>query len=154
MAETTAVFPLGSRRPRRCNGTRMPPPNPSLAELASVLGEDNVRTLVRTFLRDFPAALGELDRGERTTRHRIVHNLRTNSRLMGAQRLSQRMAELEERLSDQAGGDVTVTVSVATVRTVAGATVSILWATLAAEEAGVLVVDATVYAWESTGRVY
>lgn len=85
----------------------MPPPNPSLAELASVLGEDNVRTLVRTFLRDFPAALGELDRGERTTRHRIVHNLRTNSRLMGAQLLSQRMAELEERLADQAGGDVT-----------------------------------------------
>ena len=59
-----------------------------------------------------------------------------------------------DRPGSQAGGDVTVTVSVATVRTVAGATVSILRATLAAEEAGVLVVGATVYAWESTGRVY
>ena len=60
-----------------------------------------------------------------------------------------------DRPGSQAGGDVTVTVSVATVRTVAGATVSILRAaTLAAEEAGVLVADATVYASVSTGRVY
>lgn len=59
------------------------------------------------------------------------------------------------RPGSQAGGDVTVTVSVATVRTLAGATVSVLLdATLAAEEAGVLVANATVYASESTGRVY
>ena len=59
------------------------------------------------------------------------------------------------RPGSQAGDDVTVTVSVATVSTVAGATVSgLLAATLAAEEAGVLVADATVYSWVSTGRVY
>ena len=59
------------------------------------------------------------------------------------------------RPGSQAGGDVTVTVSVATVRTLAGATVSgLLDATLAAEEAGVLVANATVYSWVSTGRVY
>ena len=60
-----------------------------------------------------------------------------------------------DRPGSQAGGDVTVTVSIATVQTVVGATVSILrTATLAAEEAGVLEADATVYASVSTGRVY
>ena len=58
------------------------------------------------------------------------------------------------RPGSQAGGDVTVTVSVATVLTVAGATVHVLIATLAAEEAGVLVAGATVCAWESTAQVY
>ena len=32
----------------------LPPPNDALAELAAVLGPDNVRTLVRTFLRELP----------------------------------------------------------------------------------------------------
>ena len=54
----------------------------------------------------------------------------------------------------QAGGDVTVTLPVATVRTMAGAKVNVLAATLAAEEAGVLVAGATVCAWESTAQVY
>ncbi len=84
-----------------------PPPNNELSELAAVLGEDNVRTLVRTFLRDFPVSLAELaGPGERKNRHRIAHSMKSNSRLMGAHALSQRMAALETRLEDPSGPDV------------------------------------------------
>ena len=87
--------------------SNLPPPNESLAELASVLGEDNVRTLVTTFLRDFPQSLKELDGGERKNRHRAAHSMKSNARLMGANALSERMAELEARLEKEAGPDVT-----------------------------------------------
>ena len=84
-----------------------PPPNEALAELAAVLGEDNVRTLVRTFLRDFPASMRMLSDLERKERHRAAHSMKSNSRLMGAMALSQRMAELEARLESTDGADVT-----------------------------------------------
>lgn len=84
----------------------VPPPNEELADLAAVLGEDNVRTLVRTFLQDFPVSLHQLSGGDRKNRHRLAHSLKSNSRLMGAMRLSQQMAALEERLADPAGADV------------------------------------------------
>jgi HPt (histidine-containing phosphotransfer) domain-containing protein len=83
------------------------PPNNALAELAAVLGPENVRTLVRTFLRDFPSSFQQLTGGERHNRHRIAHSMKSNSRLMGAHALSQRMAELEARLSEENGRDVT-----------------------------------------------
>jgi HPt (histidine-containing phosphotransfer) domain-containing protein len=84
-----------------------PPPNEALAELAAVLGDDNVRTLVRTFLRDFPISLRDLGTSpERKNRHRLAHSMKSNSRLMGALQLSQRMAALEERLSRADGEDV------------------------------------------------
>lgn len=83
-----------------------PPPTEALAELASVLGEDNVRTLVRTFLRDFPVSLHDLGRGDRKQRHRLAHSMKSNSRLMGALDLSQRMAEIETRLTAETGPDV------------------------------------------------
>jgi HPt (histidine-containing phosphotransfer) domain-containing protein len=85
----------------------VPPPTQALAELASVLGEDNVRTLVRTFLRDFPVSFKELSGGERKNRHRVAHSMKSNSRLMGAMALSQRMAQLEARLESAEGLDVT-----------------------------------------------
>ncbi len=84
----------------------VPPPNDALLELAAVLGEDNVRTLVRTFLRDFPVSLRDLGGGDRKQRHRIAHSMKSNSRLMGAMDLSQRMAALEQRL-ENGGADVT-----------------------------------------------
>lgn len=85
----------------------VPPPNESLAELAAVLGDDNVRTLVATFLRDFPGSFQELHGGERKNRHRVAHSMKSNSRLMGAFDLSARMAALEARLDHEGGQDVT-----------------------------------------------
>ena len=85
----------------------VPPPNEALADLASVLGDDNVRTLVRTFLRDFPPSFQELNGGDRANRHRIAHSINSNARLMGAISLSDRMAELEKRLEGPAGDDIT-----------------------------------------------
>lgn len=87
--------------------SNVPPPNEALAELASVLGEDNVRTLAATFLRDFPASFQELSDGDRSNRHRVAHSVKSNARLMGAMALSERMAELEKRLEGPAGADVT-----------------------------------------------
>ena len=84
-----------------------PPPNEALAELAAVLGEDNVRTLVRTFLRDFPISFQSLSTATaRKDKHRIAHSMKSNSRLMGAHDLSQRMAALEERLAEENGADL------------------------------------------------
>jgi hypothetical protein len=77
----------------------VPPPTPALAELAAVLGEDNVRTLVRTYLRDFPVSFREFSKGVNPDRHRLAHSMKSNSRLMGALQLSQRMAGWENRLS-------------------------------------------------------
>jgi HPt (histidine-containing phosphotransfer) domain-containing protein len=84
-----------------------PPPTPALAELAAVLGEDNVRTLVRTYLRDFPIAFRDFARGVHSDRHRLAHSMKSNSRLMGAMQLSQRMAALELRLSANPNENVT-----------------------------------------------
>jgi HPt (histidine-containing phosphotransfer) domain-containing protein len=86
--------------------SKSPPPTEALVDLAAVLGEDNVRTLVRTFLRDFPVSMRDLGGGDRKQRHRIAHSMKSNSRLMGAMDLSQRMAELEARL-ENGGADVT-----------------------------------------------
>ena len=83
-----------------------PPPTGALVDLAAVIGEDNVRTLVRTFLREFPVAMKNLERGERKDRHRAAHGMKSNSRLMGALDLSQRMAAIEARLSTPDGDDV------------------------------------------------
>ena len=75
-----------------------PMPNPDLADLAAVLGADNVRLLVRTFLTEYPALLRQLADGDRKTRQRIAHSLKSNARVIGARSLSARMAEFERRL--------------------------------------------------------
>lgn len=90
-----------------CHMPPSSPPNDALAELAVALGADNVRTLVRTFLREFPISYGQLSGGERQNRHRVAHSMKSNSRLMGAHTLSKHMAELEARLSEPDTGDVT-----------------------------------------------
>lgn len=82
------------------------PPNDELAELAAVLGDDNVRTLVRTFLREFPTSMEGLSGGDRRNRHRLAHSMKSNARLVGAHQLSQRMAALEARLGSADGPDV------------------------------------------------
>ena len=82
------------------------PPNEALAELAAVLGVENVRTLVRTYLHDFPMLFQQLSGGERKNRHRVAHSMKSNSKLVGAMNLSRRMAEFEARLAAENGQDV------------------------------------------------
>lgn len=83
------------------------PPNPSLIDLANVLGEDNVRNLVRTFLSEFPASFQTLRTGDPKNRHRVAHSLKGNTRLIGALELSQRFADLEARLEESPGSEIT-----------------------------------------------
>lgn len=83
------------------------PPTAELADLAEGLGHENVRTLVRTFLRDFPQSLLELGNGDRRTQHRQAHSLKSNTRLIGMHELSARLALLEDRLSEETGAGLT-----------------------------------------------
>lgn len=80
--------------------TGVPPPNQALADLAALLGEDNVRSLVRTFLREYPSLLRQFVEGDAVTRRRIAHSLKSNTRVIGLASLSGRMAELEARLAN------------------------------------------------------
>jgi hypothetical protein len=90
-----------------CTMSTSPPPNDALADLAAVLGPENVRTLVRTFLRDFPVSFAAFAKADRPNRHRLAHSMKSNSRLMGAHGLSKRMAELEARFAEESGPDIT-----------------------------------------------
>lgn len=94
----------------------VPPPNRDLAELAALLGSDNVRQLVRTFLREYPTLIAQLAGGDRKTQHRITHSLKSNARVIGAHSLSAHMAQLEERLSRADGVDL-APAEVAVIRT-------------------------------------
>jgi HPt (histidine-containing phosphotransfer) domain-containing protein len=87
----------------------VPPPNADLADLARVIGEENVRTLIRTFLREYPTLLRSLREGDRKTRHRMAHSLKSNARIIGARELSAEMAAYELRLSEADAPDLTPT---------------------------------------------
>lgn len=79
------------------------PPNADLAELLSLLGPDNVRLLIQTFLREYPNLIGQLRTGDRKTQHRVAHSLKSNARVVGARTLSAHMAAIEARLSSETG---------------------------------------------------
>ena len=83
-----------------------PPPNSSLRELAAVIGEENTRNLVRTFLREFPASLKELSLVERRQQHRLIHSMKSSTNVIGAHDFSARLAQLEEKLADPALPDL------------------------------------------------
>lgn len=82
------------------------PPNPAVAELISAMGEDNVRTLVRSFLREFPISMQQLAAGDRKTARRVAHRMKSEFRMMGALDLSRRMLELQERLTPETGEEL------------------------------------------------
>jgi HPt (histidine-containing phosphotransfer) domain-containing protein len=82
------------------------PPNNDIADLVTLLGEDSVRQLIRTFLREYPRLLEQLANGDRKTRHRIAHSLKSNARVIGARDLAARMADVEQRLGDANAADV------------------------------------------------
>jgi HPt (histidine-containing phosphotransfer) domain-containing protein len=92
----------------------VPPPNSAIAELAEALGEESARELVEMFLNSFDAVLRDLNAGDREQRNRAAHSLKSSSRIVGAGVLSNRMAELEARLTNTTGDvthdDITATI--------------------------------------------
>ncbi len=83
----------------------LPPPNESIAELVDVLGEADTKEIVRSFLREFPVTLRQINSIERTEAHRLAHGLKSSARHVGAQSLSRRMGALEAQLG-QPGGEI------------------------------------------------
>lgn len=85
-----------------------PPPNEAIEALASVLGEDSTREIVRLFLEDFPHSVRRLGEGRREEQVMVAHGLKSSALHMGASALSQRMAAIERKLtatSDALGPD-------------------------------------------------
>lgn len=83
------------------------PPNEAIAELVSAMGDEHVRTLVRTFLRDFPNSMQALATADRKNGRRIAHRMKSESRMMGALDLSRRLLEIQERLTPETGAELT-----------------------------------------------
>lgn len=83
------------------------PPNATVAELVQAMGHEGVLTLVRTFLREFPKSMRELSTADRKNGRRIAHRMKSESRMMGARNLSQRMFEIQERLTPETGAELT-----------------------------------------------
>ncbi|HVU34420.1 MAG TPA: Hpt domain-containing protein [Opitutaceae bacterium] len=81
-------------------------PNDDLANLIALLGEENVRSLIRTFLHEYPGMLKQLADGDRATRHRLVHSLKSNARVIGERELSAHLAALEERIGTPGARDL------------------------------------------------
>jgi HPt (histidine-containing phosphotransfer) domain-containing protein len=78
----------------------VPPPNSTLVELSTALGDDSARELVDMYLSNFANVLGDLKSKDREQRRRAAHSLKSSSTIVGADALSARMAELEMRLTE------------------------------------------------------
>ncbi len=79
--------------------SRVTAPNAAIAELATCLGEEDARELVRMFLRSFEPSLASLDAANQEERRRIVHGVKSSARIVGVLPLSRWMRDLEERLA-------------------------------------------------------
>ena len=77
-----------------------PPPNEALVELVEILGEDDTKDLVRSFLQDFSPSIRRITMGDRENQKRTVHSLKSTARHMGCLALSRKMAMYETRLID------------------------------------------------------
>lgn len=80
-----------------------PPPNPALAELLEVIGEENTQEIVRIFLQEAPQLLESLSASDRPVRHRAAHSLKSSARLVGAETVANHAARLELLLSKPEG---------------------------------------------------
>jgi HPt (histidine-containing phosphotransfer) domain-containing protein len=79
------------------------PPNPALAELIELLGQDDVRELVGLYLTEFDILIRRLAGGSREIQHRTAHSLKSSARQLGLLELSRMMAALESRLNEPTG---------------------------------------------------
>jgi HPt (histidine-containing phosphotransfer) domain-containing protein len=74
------------------------PPNDTVDALSAVLGEDATREIVRLYLSTFPETLRSLVDGSREDHLRLIHGIKSSSLHMGATELSERLAEIEDKL--------------------------------------------------------
>jgi len=80
-------------------GLNPPPPNLALQDLATLVGDDAAREIVRLFLSSFPESVRALGQGTRQERMRIAHGLRSSALHMGADRLSALVMQIEDKLA-------------------------------------------------------
>jgi HPt (histidine-containing phosphotransfer) domain-containing protein len=106
--------PAGDSTP----GARPPVVDPTV--LTALLGSLGLRAaaaegrLIDTFLRELPGLVSQLRDGidgDRELVHRAAHTLKSSSANMGARRLSELCAELEDRTRDGIPGDAARSVS-------------------------------------------
>ena len=79
------------------------PPNDSIAQLIDILGLEDTRDLVRTYLQEYDGIIRVLTEGNREVQHRAAHSLKSSSFLMGLESLASYLAELELRLTQSSG---------------------------------------------------
>lgn len=76
------------------------PPNEALVELVDILGEDDTKDLVRSFLQDFSPSIRRITMGDHESQKRTIHSLKSTARHMGCLALSRKMAMYETRMTD------------------------------------------------------
>jgi chemotaxis protein histidine kinase CheA len=81
----------------------MSAPNERLEALASVLGEEETRELVRIFLRTAPRLVADIAQENHAEARRAAHSLKSSSLQMGLMDLSRQALEIEKRF-DTGGG--------------------------------------------------
>lgn len=74
------------------------PPNEALTQLSEILGMEDTRDLVRTYLREYAGLVCAMAEGDRATQHRAAHSLKSSSRYMGLSSLVPLLLALETRL--------------------------------------------------------
>jgi len=74
------------------------PPNEALVQLSEILGLEDTRDLVRTYLKEYAALVRTMAVGDRVTQHRAAHSLKSSSRYMGLSSLVPLLLALETRL--------------------------------------------------------
>ncbi|MCC6416535.1 MAG: Hpt domain-containing protein [Opitutaceae bacterium] len=74
------------------------PPNTALVELAEILGVDDTRDLVRSFLKEYDGLIRAMTVPDREQQHRAVHSLKSSCRHMGLATLVRKLEALEARV--------------------------------------------------------
>lgn len=74
------------------------PPNEAIAQLIDMLGMDDTRDLVRTFLKEYDGLIRAMTVEDRQLQHRAVHSLKSSCRHMGLIMLMRKLAALETRV--------------------------------------------------------
>lgn len=74
------------------------PPTEALADLVEILGLDDTRELVRTFLKEYDGLIRSMTVQDREVQHRAVHSLKSSCRHMGLTLLMRKLEALEARV--------------------------------------------------------